>query len=180
VNLGEGGLSEAQAANDDWLGEILYLQEPTGQSAMISTVQSYWSRLRGERPMPRRADFDPTEIYSSLPYLSVMQYQHEPYRVQFRLVGNEVARLYGRNVQGRFLDEMEWAPQDMIDTSHIYERLYKDAAPLFGLSYTNFQSKADRVFEWAVFPMSEDGERVTHAISIDDYTMVTPRKPRSF
>ena len=46
--------------------------------------------------------------------------------------------------------------------------------------FTNFQSKADRVFEWAVFPMSEDGERVTHPLSIDDYTMVTPRKPRSF
>jgi hypothetical protein len=29
-------------------------------------------------------------------------------------------------------------------------------------------------------PTSEDGNRVTHAISIDDYTMVTPRKPRSF
>ena len=178
--MGDGGLNDSQASGDAWLGEILYLTEPSGQSTMIATVWNYWSRLRADRPMPRRADFDPTEIYACLPYLSVMQYQHEPYRVQFRLVGNEVARLYGRNVHGRFLDEMDWAPQDMVDTAHIYERLYKQATPLFGLSYTNFQSKADRVFEWAVFPMSEDGGRVTHALSIDDYTMVTPRKPRSF
>jgi hypothetical protein len=174
-------LREAAAAmRDDWQGEILYLPEPSGQSAMIGAVRDYWTRLCDGRPMPQRGDFDPTEIYTSLPYLSVMQYQHEPYRVQFRLVGNEVARLYGRNVHGRFLDEMGWEPEDMIDTAHIYERLYKEAIPLFGLSYTNFQAKADRVFEWAVFPMSEDGARVTHAISIDDYTMVTPRQPRSF
>jgi PAS domain len=180
IMTGDSGLIEARAANDEWLGEILYLPEPTGQSTMIATVWNYWSKLRADRPMPRRADFDPTEIYTSLPYLSVMQYQHEPYRVRFRLVGNEVARLYGRNVHGRFLDEMEWAPEDLADTGHIYERLYQGASPLFGLSYTNFQAKADQVFEWAVFPMSEDGVRVTHALSIDDYTMVTPRKPRSF
>jgi hypothetical protein len=52
--------------------------------------------------------------------------------------------------------------------------------PLFGLSYTNFQAKADRVFEWAVFPLSDDGARVSHAISIDDYTMVTPRGRKLF
>jgi hypothetical protein len=75
---------------------------------------------------------------------------------------------------------MEWDPQDIVDTTHIYERLYREAAPLFGLSYTNFQAKADRVFEWAVFPLSEDGARVTHAISIDDYTMVTPRGRKPF
>jgi hypothetical protein len=178
--LGADGLSETPAASGEWLGEILYLAEPTGQSTMIAAVWNYWSKLRADRPMPRRADFDPTEIYSTLPYLSVMQYQHDPYRVQFRLVGNEVARLYGRNVQGRFLDQMEWAPEDMTDTAHIYQSLYNKAVPLFGLSYTNFQAKADRVFEWAVFPMSDDGARVDHAISIDDYTMVTPRKPRSF
>jgi hypothetical protein len=170
----------APAESQDWLGEILYLQGPTGRSSMIASVQSYWNRLRGGRTWPPRSEFDPTEIFSSLPYLSVLQYQHAPFRVQFRLVGNEVARLYGRNLQGRFLDELEWPSQDIIDTTHIYNRLYDEAVPLFGLSYTDFQGKADRMFEWAAFPMSEDGHRVTHALSIDDYTMVTPRKPRSF
>src|SRR4051794_18629165 len=73
--LEDDGLIEP-APSDAWLGEILYLPEPTGQSTMIAAVWNYWSRLRADRPMPRRADFDPTEIYTSLPYLSVMQYQH--------------------------------------------------------------------------------------------------------
>jgi len=170
--------SEQQA--QEWIGEIRFLPEPTGQSALIAMVHAYWQKLCGERRFPERAEFDPVEVYSTLPYLSVMNYHHEPYRVQFRLVGNEVARLYGRNVNGRFLDEMEWAEQDKIDTAHIYQKLYDGKAPLFGLSYTNFQSRADRVFEWAVFPMSDDGERVTHALSIDDYTMVTPRGRKAF
>jgi hypothetical protein len=164
----------------DWLGEILYLAAPTGRSEMIALLQQHWEILRNGRRFPTRAEIDPTAIYNALPYVSVLQYQHDPFRIQFRLIGNEVGRLYGGNVQGRFIDEMEWDPQDIVDTTHIYERLYREAAPLFGLSYTNFQAKADRVFEWAVFPLSDDGERVTHAISIDDYTMVTPRGRKPF
>ena len=166
--------------DQDWDGEILYLKAPTGRSKMIALVHNHWETLRGQRHFPTRGEIDPTVIYTCLPYISVMQYQHEPYRVQFRLVGNEVSRLYGGNVQGRWLDEMGWAPHDVADTADIYRRLYQGGAPMFGLSYTDYQSKADRIFEWAVFPLSEDGERVTHALSIDDYTMVTPRKPRSF
>jgi hypothetical protein len=168
------------SGEQEWLGEILYLAEPSGRSEMIALLQRHWEGLRDGRRFPTRAEIDPTEIYNALPYVSVLQYQHEPFRVQFRLIGNEVGRLYGRNVHGRFLDEMEWDPQDIIDTTHIYDRLYREAVPLFGLSYTNFQAKADRIFEWAAFPLSDDGARVTHAISIDDYTMVTPRGRKLF
>jgi hypothetical protein len=164
----------------DWLGEIRYLDAPTGRSEMIALVQQHWESLRNARRFPARAEIDPAAIYNALPYVSVLQFQHAPFRIQFRLVGNEVDRLYGRNVHGKFIDEMEWAPHDISDTTHIYGRLYREANPLFGLSYTDFQAKADRVFEWAVFPLSDDGERVTHAISIDDYTMVTPRGHKPF
>jgi hypothetical protein len=166
--------------DQEWLGEIQYIAEPTGRSEMIALVQNHWQALRNGRNFPTRAEIDPTAIYNALPYVSILQYQHAPYRIQFRLVGNEVGRLYGRSVQGRFIDEMDWDPQDIVDTRHIYDRLYREAVPLFGLSYTNFQAKADRVFEWAVFPLSDEGQRVTHAISIDDYTMVTPRGGKLF
>jgi hypothetical protein len=169
-----------EAAGQEWIGEILYLSEPTGRSEMIADVGRHWAEARGAARFPKRGNIDPTAIYHSLPYLSIMQYQHQPYRVQFRLVGNEVARLYGGKVAGRWLDEMNWAPQDLADTTAIYRRLYEVAAPIYGLSYTNFEAKADRVFEWAVFPLSEDGEHVTHALSIDDYTMVTPRGRKPF
>ena len=170
----------AETSEQDWVGEILYLAEPTGRSELITLVHNHWEGLKKGRRFPTRGEIDPTAIYTALPYVSILQYQHEPYRIQFRLVGNEVGRLYGSNVHGRFIDEMTWEPQDIADTTHIYDRLYREAAPLYGLSYTNFQAKADRVFEWAVFPLSEDGEKISHAISIDDYTMVTPRGRKLF
>jgi len=168
------------SGEQEWLGEILYLDAPTGRSEMIALVQKHWEALRNGRRFPKRGEIDPTAIYNALPYVSVLQYQEQPFRIRFRLVGNEVGRLYGSNVHGKYIDEMKWAPHDIVDTTHIYERLYREARPLFGLSYTDFQAKADRVFEWAVFPLSEDGDRVTHAISIDDYTMVTPRGRKLF
>ena len=169
-----------ETTGQDWDGEILYLAEPTGRSELIALVRKHWNDLRQERPFPKRAEIDPTAIYTALPYISILQYQHEPYRIQFRLVGNEVGRLYGQNVHGKFLDEMDWEPQDMFDTAHIYDRLYHEATPLYGLSYTNFQARADRVFEWAAFPLSDDGERVSHVLSIDDYSMVAPRGRKLF
>jgi hypothetical protein len=174
------GDNVGEQTEEEWIGEILYLAEPTGRSELIALVRRHWEETRNGRSFPTRAEIDPTAIYTALPYVSVLQYQHEPYRIQFRLVGNEVGRLYGRNVQGRFIDEMEWDPQDIADTIHIYDRLYREAVPLFGLSYTNFEAKADRVFEWAVFPLSEDGMRITHCLSIDDYTMVAPRGRKLF
>jgi hypothetical protein len=169
------------AWNDaDWTGEVLFLPEPTGRSAMIATLRSHWDGLRGARNFPRRGEIDPVEINTCLPYISLINYQAEPYRVQFRLIGAEVARLYGRDARGRWLDEMPWAHQGLIDTAHVYAKLFQERQPLFGLSYTSFESHNDHVFEWAVFPLSDDGVNVTHGLSLDDYTMVTPPTRRPF
>ena len=61
--------------DQEWLGEILYLDEPTGRSAMIALVRAHWESLRNGRRFPTRSEIDPTAIYNALPYVSVLQYQ---------------------------------------------------------------------------------------------------------
>jgi hypothetical protein len=173
----EEGMSGAMGL--EWTGELLFLPAPTGKSSIIAMVHAYYERLCAGRSFPKRGDIDPTEFSAGLPYISIADYQAEPFRVRFRLIGSEIQRHYGDDARGRWLDEMDWEPINIEDTALIYRRVYQERRPLFGLSYVTWEDRSDHIFEWAVFPLSDDGVTVTHALSVDDYTTVTPRNFRA-
>ena len=54
-----------------------------------------------------------------------------------------------------------------------------DGVPNFGLSLIEWQGRPDHVFEFARFPISEDGEMVTHCLGVDDFTMIEPARGRA-
>jgi len=103
-----------------------------------------------------------------------------PFRVKFRLVGTELARFYGREVGGKWLDEIhDWSDIDIIDTLQVFRRVFETASPVFGLSLCLWDENPDHMFEFGCFPLSEDGREVTHCLGIDDYTMIAPRPSRA-
>jgi hypothetical protein len=163
----------------EWTGELLFLPAPTGKSEIIAAVYAHYRQLCAGRAFPKRAEIDPTEISIGLPYISIADYQAEPFRVRFRLIGSEIERHYGGDVRGRWLDEMPWEPKNIDDTMLIYRRAHEERRPLFGLSLVTWEARTDHIFEWAVLPLSDDGETITHALSVDDYTTVTPRNRRA-
>jgi hypothetical protein len=83
---------------DDPAPEAVFIDAP--RDADLRTLYEYWDTVRGDRPMPRRADIDPSEIPRLLPY--VIMYNALPggggYTI--RLVGEEVVRLNGSNGTG--------------------------------------------------------------------------------
>jgi hypothetical protein len=162
-----------------WEGEILYLPAPSGKSAMIGRVREYWRARCGVSKLPRRADIDPLDLRDVLPYLSVMEYADPPFRLKFRLIGTELARFYGCDVSGKWIDEIaEWAPEDIVDTVAVFRRVYDLGVPVYGLSLCTWENNPDHIFEFACFPLSDDGRNITHCLSIDDYTMVAARSGR--
>jgi hypothetical protein len=112
-----------------------------------------------------------------LPYLTIVDYQKNPFRIHMSLVGSEVTRQCSGLFSGRYLDQMNWSAQDLLDTTVVYSRPFKQRAPLFGLWRTSFEGREGCMFEWAVFPLSADGQEITGALSVDDYTSVTGRRP---
>ncbi|WP_374381573.1 PAS domain-containing protein [Dongia sp.] len=163
-----------------WDGEVLYLPAPTGRSELIGIVQDYWQQKCFGRTYPTRADIDPLQLGKVLPYLSLTIFQPAPFRVQYRLAGSEVVRFYGAEMRGKWVDEITiWPPQDIIDTMDTYRRIHYDKVPNFGLSLIEWQGRKDHVFEFARFPISEDGEMVTHCLGVDDFTMIEPPRARA-
>lgn len=161
-----------------WEGEILFLPEPTGRSQMIAKVRAYWQERNADNRLPRRAHIDPLDLRDVLPYLSIMEVG-DPFRLKFRLVGTELARFYGLDVTGKWIDEIpQWAPEDIVDTVRVFRRVVERGVPAFGLSTCLWQENPDHMFEFACFPLSDDGVSITHIFSIDDYTMVAPKLAR--
>lgn len=166
-------------SDQNWEGEILYYPAPSGKSAMIATVERYWRDKCRDGRFPARSEIDPLDLAEVLPYLSIMDLEGNPFRARFRLVGTELARFYGREVRGKWVDEMEdWPEQDVIDTVAIFRRVHETGQPVFGLSLCLWQEQKDHMFEFACFPLSDDGRTVTHCLGIDDYTMIEPRPIR--
>lgn len=167
-------LSEQQ-----WEGEILFLPEPSGKSAMITQVRDYWRVRCRDGRLPRRDEIDPVELRTVLPYLSIMEFAEAPLRFKFRLIGTELARFYGQDVTGKWLDEIpQWGEADIRDTQAVFRRVHELATPVYGLSLCLWEENPDHVFEFGCFPLSNDGRRITHCLGIDDYTMIAARPHR--
>lgn len=74
----------------------------------MRSLVGYWGRLRGARAMPDRAALDPLAIPSAaLPCIFLIEplWGSEPLNFHFRLVGTGVARMTGRDMTGREMDE---------------------------------------------------------------------------
>lgn len=124
--------------------------------------------------MPHRDEIDPVELVSWLPYISIMELHYEPFRVRYRVVGTEVARIVGEEFSHRWLDETGWGADSIALNRLLYERMAEIRAPSFGLSVLAWQGRPDHVFQWALFPLGT-GEMVTHCVSLDDLSVISPR-----
>jgi len=104
-----------------------------------------------------------------------MEVHHQPFRVRYRVVGTEVARIIGEDFSNRWLDETGWGESSIALNRLLYERVVETRAPAYGLSVVNWQGKPDHAFEWAILPLSSGGDPVTHCISLDDLSSISPR-----
>lgn len=163
-------------AEKEWLqGQICFLERSEITSPLIAEIDAHWSRLRGGRPMPRRDEIDPVDLANWLPYISIMELHYDPFRVRYRVVGTEVARITGGDFSNRWLDETDWGAQAIELNRLLYVKVAETGRPLYGLSKTSFAGREDWIFEWVLLPLSNDGTSVTHCLSLDDMTSISPR-----
>lgn len=95
----------------------------------IDAVQELWTKLRGDRPLPMRADFDLAKVSRWATHLSVATVMPND-RFQFRLFGTELARVYGQDLTGRFLNDL--TPRDLWSVIVLhYREVVRSQQPLF-------------------------------------------------
>jgi hypothetical protein len=160
----------------EWIqGQICFLERDEITSTLIAGLERHWDGVRGTRSMPRREEIDPIDLVPWLPYISMMELHYDPFRVRYRVVGTEVARIVGEGFSNRWLNDTGWGADSIALNRLLYERVAESRAPVYGLSTLAYQGKPDHVFEWVLLPLSSGGEVVTHGLSLNDLSSIVPR-----
>lgn len=143
-------------------------------SEKIKKINEWWLSKKAGRPLPDRADVDPSELKSLLPYILISDFSLNPFRVRYRLIGTRVVDVSGFNFAGRYLDEL--IPPDMEEPwSDHYRSAFESRSPVFGETTVPTIHLMAFKYEFGIFPLTCGGESVAQFLAIEDYGTTEPR-----
>jgi PAS domain S-box-containing protein len=95
----------------------------------LDALLALWTEMRRDRPLPLRTDFELSTVKRWASHLSIATVAPNG-RFQFRLFGSELTRVYGRDLTGRFIDEL--TPKDLWGVIALhYHEVIGTREPLF-------------------------------------------------
>jgi len=128
--------------------------------ANLQRIYAYWQAKRGSRPMPRRADLDPTEIPPLLlPGITLVDVVPDTRRYVYRLVGTKEAEVRGYDPTGRSVGEAFFG-ENAEDATECYDRVVATGAPVLDPVPFLERRRGYRGAESLFLPLSNDGVAV--------------------
>ena len=126
----------------------------------------YWRTKCREGRLPSRSDIDPGEMGPHLSMVSLTEKKQG--RFCFRLAGTGFWRFYGREIQGRFLDELPigcrtdyWA--------RVLDMVIDQARPFHGVTKPNTPMGSHMAQFWMRLPLADDGHNVDMILGYDHF-----------
>jgi len=130
----------------------------------LDALLALWNELRGARPLPLRTDFDLRTVKRWAHRLSIVTVAPKG-RFQFRLFGTELARIYGHDLTGRFLDEL--APRDLWSVVILHcQEVVRARRPLFApicIANGHWYTEVSRL----LLPLATEQDTVAFVMSAD-------------
>jgi hypothetical protein len=146
-----------------------------GSKGSIEALHRYWNSRAGGLA-PQRSDIDPADIKPLLPFLYIIRYERDPFRVRYILTGTEADRWNGFNLTGRYVDEflghdINGANRILLDA---YTKAFETAAPAFGTYRWPTRAGYQLEVRFGMFPLRV-GEQIAQCLAIEDYSGFPPR-----
>lgn len=136
---------------------------------IIQHLHAYWLGLAGGA-VPERSQIDPGAIKPLLPYICLVDFETDPFRVYYRLTGTKVDEFNGFNLTGAYLDHL-LKDDPTGGAAHIlsyYRRCWETAAPCFSSYLWPTHSGGHLTVQFAMFPLKVNGV-VRQAVGIEDW-----------
>ena len=138
---------------------------------MVRTLHRWWlGRCTGD--IPDRADLDPADLKPLLPNLFVVDVEHDPFRIRYRLVGTRATEVTGYDITGHYLDDLLPADASEPWVEH-YRTACRTRSPVFGAVEAPTRSGGLFTYEFGLFPLRKGGTAVDQLVSIEDYFDLT-------
>lgn len=128
------------------------------QSDVLRRLVAHWSRIRGQRRMPARADFDPLEVRYALGCISLIAVHRDPLRFYFRLDGTKQVDLFGVDCTRRYLDEA-MPPDHAALAAASFSDAVQGREPRYYRRQIAFHERLIE-YEVVILPFSSDGTQV--------------------
>jgi hypothetical protein len=122
-------------------------------------LYEYWTDKRGARFAPSRADIHPEEMTSILSHILLIDVVGSPPRFRYRLVGTAFIEAYGREITGRFVDEIDLDDQrDFILADYLGVVRTKEPS----LSHWRYTKRDGRFVRYSrlLLPLSRDDSEI--------------------
>jgi hypothetical protein len=165
-----GDLIAKAGASSAGLRKLRDLTDP-----MVLEILNYWYSKRGDRPMPRPQDMDPVDFARHMPNLMMIQVDYDPFRLTYRLIGEEVAHVHGANYRGRSVLDVDKQKSHLGSLLH---ELYKTVAfrrrPIGVGGSLEFMGRGHMTFEAAYMPLSIEGEHTDRIFTVTSYRPLAP------
>ncbi|MDP6344998.1 MAG: PAS domain-containing protein [Alphaproteobacteria bacterium] len=122
-------------------------------------ILDYWRRKRGDRAMPARRDIDPLDLRSQLGNLVLVDVEHQPLRLKYRLIGTKITQAMRRDFTGRYYDEV-YPPELLESINDSFRWMFAHRLPLRSHGEAFYPDKNYYEYEALNMPLSEDGETI--------------------
>lgn len=142
------------------------------RSSGIRQLHVYWESKRVDGALPMKAAIDPSEIKPLLPYITIVEIHQAPLRLHFRLVGTEVVRSAAVDFTDCWVPDGRWGDEVESMLLSVYQTIVDRRVPLYGVDDLVWLDGRRHRYEWARFPLSNDGATVTHTIGFVDHRHV--------
>jgi hypothetical protein len=125
----------------------------------LKKIYAYWLDKKHDRRAPARADLDPIEIPTLMPHLILLDVEPEARRLRFRLMGTAVVNGLGRDLTGRYLDELPLNKTQRAMSAE-YQRVADTWEPACATWEYTREDRRHVQLERLVLPLSRDGTTI--------------------
>lgn len=146
-------------------------------SQKILEFERYWRARTGpDLAAPLRREVDPNDLRALLPHIVIVDFEAEPLKVRYRLIGTKVVDVSRLDFTGKTLDECDFQAGDPDIWRRAYQRIADTGAPVFGRVEIPLDGESDRsvVEEFGIFPLSHDGSAIHQCLAVEDYGAPDP------
>lgn len=130
--------------------------------ARLAALHQWWLTKAATRDaLPRRADFEPLDMRALLPdlYMVDVLRQTTALRFRYRLIGTAITQRTGRDVTGRFFEDI-YPAELLADFSASFRWIVAEGRPLRSYGDMEFSSQGYLGFEALEVPLATDGNQV--------------------